>query len=141
MSSESETRRLVVLAAAIGFIGVAAGAFGAHALADRVPAARLATFETGARYALYHALALLGIAALTRWWPEPHRMLRWSGYLMAAGVVLFSGSLFMLVLTDTPWLGAVTPLGGVCFLLGWAVLGTTAWHQQKASGSAGLPEA
>lgn len=109
----------VALGAISGFISVAAGAFGAHALKARLPADLLAIFETGARYQMYHALALvlIGLLGLSR----PSGLLDGAGYAMLAGTVLFSGSLYVLALTDTRWLGAITPLGGVAFLLGWAL--------------------
>jgi uncharacterized membrane protein YgdD (TMEM256/DUF423 family) len=108
------------LGAAFGFLGVAAGAFGAHALRGRVPADMLAVFETGARYEMYHALALLAVAlAAAR---APSGALRAAGWLFAAGIVVFSGSLYLLALTGIRVLGAITPLGGLCFLAGWVAL-------------------
>lgn len=98
-------------------IGVAAGAFGAHALKGVVSPELLVVYETGVRYQLVHAVALLavGLAAAIR--PEG----RWAlpTCLFVAGTALFSGSLYVLALTGIRWLGAVTPLGGVCFLAGW----------------------
>lgn len=99
------------------FLGVAAGAFGAHALKTRVTPELLLVFETGVRYQLIHAIALLavGLAAVHRpsgSWAIPVG-------LFTAGTVLFSGSLYALALSGVRWLGAVTPLGGVCFLAGW----------------------
>ena len=109
-----------MLGAILGFIGVAAGAFGAHALRDRLPADMLQVFETGARYQLMHALALVGVAlAGTR---SAGRALATAGWMFAAGIVLFSGSLYALALTGTRAWGAVTPLGGLCLLAGWAAL-------------------
>lgn len=113
--------RLFFIAGAVAAgIGVAAGAFGAHGLETRVTADRLATFQTGVTYQMYHALALLFVgwaAAQGGGWP-----ITGAGYCFLAGIVIFSGSLYLLVLTDTPWLGAVTPLGGVAFIVGWALL-------------------
>lgn len=99
------------------FLGVAAGAFGAHALKTRVTPELLLVFETGVRYQLIHAIALLavGLAAVHRpsgSWAIPVG-------LFTAGTVVFSGSLYALALSGVRWLGAVTPLGGVCFLAGW----------------------
>jgi uncharacterized membrane protein YgdD (TMEM256/DUF423 family) len=101
-------------------IAVGAGAFGAHGLRSRITPDLLAVFETAARYQMYHALALLAVAwAATRWpGPWPAR----AGWLFVAGTVLFSGSLYILALSGVRWLGAVTPLGGVAFLAGWACL-------------------
>ncbi len=102
------------------FLAVAAGAFGAHALRARLSAELLAAFETGARYQMYHALALLLVAwAVTRW---PGAPVRAAGWLFVGGTVLFSGSLYLLALTGARWLGAVTPLGGLLFLAGWLAL-------------------
>ncbi|NKB90476.1 MAG: DUF423 domain-containing protein [Acidobacteria bacterium] len=101
-------------------IGVAAGAFGAHGLEGRITPERLVTFETAVRYQMYHALALLAVAwATTRWPGTPTTA---AGWLFVVGTVVFSGSLYLLVLTDTRWLGAITPIGGVAFLAGWACL-------------------
>ena len=108
------------LGAASAFIAVAAGAFGAHALRARLSPDLLATFETGARYQMYHALALLAAAwATTRW---PGSLIQWAGWLFVVGTVLFSGSLYALALSGVRWLGAVTPFGGVAFLGGWVCL-------------------
>ena len=101
-------------------IAVAAGAFGAHWLAEHVSSARLNTFETAVRYQMYHALALLFVGWAVFQWPV--WQLSWAGYFFLSGIVLFSGSLYALVLTDTPWLGAITPLGGVAFIVGWALV-------------------
>ncbi len=108
-------RPLLVLAAAFGFTGVAAGAFGAHALRDILDPA--GPFETAARYQMYHALALFGVAlAVGR---SPSRLWTVSGALFTVGIIVFSGSLYALSLTGTRLWGAVTPLGGVCLLAGW----------------------
>lgn len=103
-------------------IAVVLGAFGAHALEGRVPAERLDVFETGVRYQMYHALALLivGWAAARRAGAEG--LLPWAGACFLVGIIVFSGSLYLLVITDTPWLGAVTPVGGLAFIAGWALL-------------------
>ena len=108
------------LGAASAFIAVAAGAFGAHALRARLSPDLLATFETGARYQMYHALALLAAAWATARWPGS--LIQWAGWLFVVGTVLFSGSLYALALSGVRWLGAVTPFGGVAFLGGWVCL-------------------
>lgn len=113
------------LGAVNGFLAVAAGAFGAHALKQRLTPEALAVFETGARYQMYHALALLLVAALA----ANGRDLDASGWAFLAGIVLFSGSLYALALSGVKVLGAVTPLGGVAFLVGWALL---AWRSFKS---------
>lgn len=103
----------VTVGAVLGFLGVAAGAFGAHALRGSLPAERLEIFETAVRYQLVHALALVMAGIL-----EAGR----AGWAFFLGVVVFSGSLYLLVLTDRRWLGAVTPIGGLLFLAGWVLL-------------------
>ncbi len=113
-------RRFMTLGAASAFIAVAAGAFGAHALRARIELPMLVAFETGARYQMYHALALIAVAwAVTRW---PGRLAETAGWCFVAGTVLFSGSLYLMALTGQRALGAVTPLGGVAFLTGWLCL-------------------
>ncbi len=106
-------------------VAVAAGAFGAHLLRDRLAADLLATFETGARYQMYHALALIGVglamgrgAGLTA---------VWAGWLFIVGSIIFSGSLYALAITGARWWGAVAPFGGVCFILGWAAFAWSVW--------------
>jgi uncharacterized membrane protein YgdD (TMEM256/DUF423 family) len=103
-----------------GFIAVAAGAFGAHALRARLTPDSLAVFETAARYQMYHALGLLAVAWASARWPGalPH----WAGWLFVLGTLLFSGSLYALALTGARWLGGITPFGGLAFLAGWLCL-------------------
>ena len=101
-------------------LGVAAGAFAAHALRQKVPADLLAIFETGARYQIYHGLGLLAVAFAATRWPLGHA--DWAGWAFLTGILLFSGSLYALSLSGVRAFGAVTPLGGVCFLAGWALL-------------------
>lgn len=121
-------RLFVGLGALSGLMGAAAGAFGAHALKERLPADLLAVFEVGVRYQMYHALALVGTAwAVTRW---PGGAAQAAGWLFVAGTVIFSGSLYVLALSGQRWWGAVTPLGGVAFLAGWACL---AWAALRGS--------
>ena len=113
-------RLFFALGSASALVAVAAGAFGAHGLRARLTPDLLEVFETGARYQMYHALALLAVGwAATRWpGPWPAR----AGWLFVAGTLLFSGSLYALALSGARWLGAVTPFGGVAFLAGWACL-------------------
>jgi uncharacterized membrane protein YgdD (TMEM256/DUF423 family) len=108
------------LGAVLAGLAVALGAFGAHGLRARVTPDLLAVFETGVRYQMYHALALIGLSLAWTRWSTSH--LTAAGYLFLAGIVLFSGSLYLLTLTGTRWWGAVTPLGGVAFLAGWIAL-------------------
>jgi uncharacterized membrane protein YgdD (TMEM256/DUF423 family) len=122
--------RLLLTGVTAALLGVGLGAFGAHALADRLTPADLATFETAVRYQMYHALALVGLGALRR--GRPSRWFDRAGALFAVGIAIFSGSLYLLVLTGTRWLGAVTPLGGVAFLAGWALFATGLLREEEA---------
>jgi uncharacterized membrane protein YgdD (TMEM256/DUF423 family) len=117
----SATDRLFFLLGSLSaLVSVAAGAFGAHALRARLAPDLLAVFETAARYQMYHALALLAVAWAVGRWPGP--LVAWAGWLFVAGTLLFSGSLYALALSGVRWLGAITPLGGLCFLAGWVCL-------------------
>ena len=112
------------LGAVSAMLAVGAGAFGAHALRARISPEHLAIFETGARYQIYHALALLAVAwAVSRW---PGSLPVFAGWLFVLGSILFSGSLYILALTGVRWWGAVTPIGGLAFLGGWICLMLTA---------------
>ncbi len=119
-------RIFFILGSLSGLIAVTAGAFGAHSLRDRLSADLLATFETGARYQMYHALALLLAAWATTRWPGPLTSV--AGWLFVAGTLIFSGSLYALSLSGLRWLGAITPLGGVAFIGGWLCLALAAWR-------------
>jgi uncharacterized membrane protein YgdD (TMEM256/DUF423 family) len=112
--------------AVLGAFGVAAGAFGAHGLRSRVTPEMLAVFETGVRYHLVHALALLATAWAAARWPSPAVTV--AGWLFVAGVLVFSGSLYLLVLTGFRGLGAVTPFGGVALITGWILLAWASWR-------------
>ena len=113
-------RTVLAMAGLTGAFGVGLGAFGAHALAARLAPADLATFETGARYQMFHAVALLGVGA----WLDRHpaRRLQWAARAFGLGVLIFSGSLYAVVLTGHRWLGAVTPIGGVALIAGWILV-------------------
>jgi len=115
------------LGSASALIAVALGAFGAHGLRARIVPDMLATFEIGVRYQMYHALALLAVGAIAG--RLPTGAVSAAGWLFVAGTVIFSGSLYTLALTGQRWLGAVTPLGGLAFLAGWAVLAWAAWSR------------
>ena len=118
-------RLFFVLGAVSALLAVALGAFGAHALRGRLSSEMLSVFEVGVRYHMYHALALLAVGwASSRW---PAGPVTAAGWLFVAGTVIFSGSLYLLCLTGARWLGAVTPLGGLALLLGWAALALGAW--------------
>ncbi len=113
-------RRFLIAGCILGGLAVAAGAFGAHSLRDLVTPERLSVFETAVRYQMYHALALLAVAWLSE--RVDGRMASTAGYLFVVGTLIFSGSLYLLVLTGVTWLGAITPLGGVAFIAGWIAL-------------------
>jgi len=119
-------RSFLMLAAFFGFTGVALGAFAAHGLKNRLSPEYLAIFHTGVLYQLIHALAILGVAVLAA--QLPGRLMTWAGFSFALGIVLFSGSLYVLTLTGVSKLGIITPFGGLAFLVGWALLGLTAWR-------------
>lgn len=113
-------RIFLMLGSACGLIAVMAGAFGAHALRQRLGPDLLAVFETGARYQMYHALALLLVALLIPRLPGTLPVA--AGWLFFAGIVVFSGSLYVLALSGVRWLGAITPLGGLALMAGWVCL-------------------
>jgi len=122
----SATARLLLLLGSVnGGLAVILGAFGAHALRSRIDPAMLDVYHTGSQYHFYHALALLALAALATRLPDL-AALRWSGWLMTLGIVLFSGSLYLLAITGIRWLGAITPLGGLAFIAAWAMLAVAA---------------
>ena len=122
------TRAFFSIGAMLGALGVAAGAFGAHGLKVRVSPEMLAAFETGVRYHLIHALALLAVAwATTRW---ASAAIHAAGWLFLVGVLLFSGSLYAMCLTGVRELGAITPIGGAAFIMGWLLLAWGAWTSQ-----------
>lgn len=122
-------RAFITIGAISAFVSVAAGAFGAHALRERLSEAALGTFQTGAQYQMYHALATLAVGVLlARFSIDGSTWLTAAGWLFIAGTILFSGSLYLLAVTDVRWLGAITPLGGVAFLLGWLALAVGIWR-------------
>jgi uncharacterized membrane protein YgdD (TMEM256/DUF423 family) len=119
-------RVFFIAGALLAGLGVAAGAFGAHALRARLTPEFLNVFETGVRYHLIHALGLLSTAWATTRWPGPATNA--AGWLFLAGIFLFSGSLYGLTLSGIRPLGAITPLGGVAFIAGWLILAWAVWH-------------
>ena len=114
-----------------GFLAVALGAFAAHGLKQRLSEELLAAFETGARYQMFHALALLAVALLSGRAASPATSV--AGWAFTLGILLFSGSLYLLALSGVRWLGAITPLGGVALLVGWAALAVAAWQTVPGS--------
>ena len=125
--------RIVLSAAALaGFLAVALGAFGAHGLKERLAPDMMAVFQTAVQYHFYHALALLLVASLMLSKPATSG-LGLSAACFVTGLLLFSGSLYLLAVTGARWLGAITPLGGLAFLIGWLAL---SWAAFKLQGSA-----
>ena len=122
----SAPRVLLTAGAVAALAGVAAGAFGAHGLEGRVEPRLVEVFETGARYQMYHARGLLALGLAAARWPDP--LWSWAGALFGAGILVFSGSLYALGLTGVGWLGAVTPVGGLAYLAGWAAAAAAAWR-------------
>jgi uncharacterized membrane protein YgdD (TMEM256/DUF423 family) len=122
-------RTALFLGAAAMFVAVGLGAFGAHALRGRVAPEMAAVWQTGVQYQAWHALALLAVGLLLRTTPD-RRGVQWAGVLFAAGIVIFSGSLYALALSGIRGLGAITPFGGAAFLAGWAVLAWTLWRER-----------
>lgn len=120
-------RLFLIIGALSGAIAITLGAFGAHALRASLSPELLDTFETAVRYQMYHALALLAVGLViakysaTGW-------LSASGWLFLVGTILFSGSLYLLAITNTRWLGAITPFGGIAFILGWLCLAVGMWQ-------------
>ena len=121
-------RLFFALGALSALVAVAAGAFGAHALRNRLVPDMQGVFEIGARYHMYHALALLAAAWAVGRWPGGPAVA--AGWLFVAGTLIFSGSLYLLALTGQRWLGAITPLGGLAFILGWVAL---AWSALRSA--------
>ena len=113
-------RLFLALGGVAALLAVALGAFGAHALKGRLPPEMLAVWHTGIEYHLFHALGLLAVGLVAAQLPES-ALLRWSGWLMLAGIALFSGSLYALALSGERWVGAVTPVGGLAFLAAWVL--------------------
>ncbi|MBK5398807.1 DUF423 domain-containing protein [Pseudomonas sp. TH39(2020)] len=119
-------RGFLMLAAFFGFTGVALGAFAAHGLKSRLTPEYLTIFHTGVTYQLVHTLALLGVALLAT--QIPGRLITWAGASFVIGILLFSGSLYLLTVTGVSKLGIITPFGGLAFLVGWLCLGLAAWR-------------
>lgn len=126
MIGRSPSQRIFVLGTVFAGSAVAAGAFGAHALKSILDAPSLQVFDTATRYQMYHAVALCIVSwAIDRY---PEQRLEQIGWLFTIGILLFSGSLYMVSLAGIRWLGAVTPIGGLAFLAGWILLGWRIWR-------------
>ena len=124
-------RRFLLMGGITAFLAVAFGAFGAHSLRDVLTKNdTVSVYQTAAQYQMAHALALILVALLAERLNET-RLIRAVGNLFGAGMVLFSGSLYLLAITNIKWLGAITPLGGLCFLTGWVLLTAAAWRESR----------
>lgn len=121
------SKTILMIAAVMMALAVAIGAFGAHGLKSHLSDEMLQTYKTGVDYHFYHALGLLLVGVLSL--NMPSGLLNWSAILLAAGIVLFSGSLYVLAITGIKWLGAVTPLGGLSFIAGWILLFAAVWKK------------
>ena len=119
-------RNLLVTGALTAMLGVALGAFGAHALKARLDAPMLLIWQTAVQYHLIHALGIIAVAIAAVHWS--HAAMNWAGWAMFVGVLLFSGSLYLLAFTGIRWLGAITPLGGLAFIAGWLLFAYAAWR-------------
>ncbi len=127
MGIQKMIKLFLFIGSTLAGLSVAGGAFGSHALKDKLSDRTLEIFETGTKYQMYHALALILVALLlTRQETVPMTMIS-AGYSFIAGILIFSGSLYALSLTGIKWLGAVAPIGGAAFLIGWTSLAIAAW--------------
>jgi len=124
--------KFLLLGSLSALLSVAMGAFGAHGLKSVISPEMLTVYQTGVTYQMYHALGLIGVALIHRQAPNS-KLLHWAGWLMFAGILLFSGSLYSLALLNLNWLGMITPVGGVCFLTAWLLITLFAAKNIKAS--------
>jgi uncharacterized membrane protein YgdD (TMEM256/DUF423 family) len=130
MTGRSSAQRFLALGSILAGLGVAAGAFGAHALKDILDPPMLQVFETATRYVMYHAFGLCIVSwAIDRY---PEQRLEKSGWLFLIGILLFSGSLYVVSLAGIRWVGAVTPIGGLAFMTGWLLLAWGVWRDARA---------
>jgi uncharacterized membrane protein YgdD (TMEM256/DUF423 family) len=130
MIGRSSAQRFLALGSILAGLGVAAGAFGAHALKDILDPPMLQVFETATRYVMYHAFGLCIVSwAIDRY---PEQRLEKSGWLFLIGILLFSGSLYVVSLAGIRWMGAVTPIGGLAFMIGWLLLAWGVWRDARA---------
>jgi len=121
------SKTIIMTASIFLALAVAIGAFGAHGLKSQLSAEMLQTYKTGVEYHFYHALGLLLIGVLAISFPSSH--LKWSAILLSVGIILFSGSLYVLAISGIKWLGAITPLGGLSFIAGWILLFIAVWKK------------
>lgn len=122
------TKTFLLLGSINAALAVGLGAFGAHVLRGRLSESLLSTYQTGVQYHFYHALGLFAVALVASQLPNSI-LVKWSGWLMLAGIILFSASLYLLSITGMRWLGAITPLGGVAFISAWLLLAAAVFKQ------------
>ncbi len=120
MNLSKTSRNFILIGASGGFLSVALGAFGAHAIKQWLSADLMAVYQTAVSYQMYHSLGLILIALVYQ--HQQNRLVKTAGWLMLSGITIFSGSLYILTLTGTRWLGAITPVGGILLLLSWLLL-------------------
>lgn len=123
-------RAFIWIGAFAAFFAVAMGAFGAHALRDLLPPNLMSAYHTGVNYHMWHALGMIGVGLIGREINTP--LIRASGWMMLAGILLFSGSLYLLSLTGLTWLGMITPFGGTAFLVAWALLALAVYSHRNS---------
>lgn len=131
MMQRTVARRWIATAGISGAAAVSLGAFGAHGLRAVLPLQAMTIYETAVSYHFWHTLALLGCGILMGVWPERERVLGWSAAGFAAGIVLFSGSLYGLSMSDQRWLGLITPVGGLCWIAAWLLLAWACYAKTK----------
>jgi uncharacterized membrane protein YgdD (TMEM256/DUF423 family) len=126
--------RFIVIGAIASLLCVVIGAFGAHSLKELLSESMMRNYETGVQYQMFHSLGLIVIGMLSFLWGKDSQARAWlnrAGWLLLLGIVLFSGSLYTMALTGKTWLGAITPIGGVSFIAGWAILTAVAWRAHR----------
>jgi uncharacterized membrane protein YgdD (TMEM256/DUF423 family) len=120
-------KTIIMVAAALLAVAVAVGAFGAHGLKPRLTQEMMQIYKTGVEYHFYHAIGLLLIGLLSM--QSPSGLLNWSAFFLAVGILLFSGSLYLMAISGIKWLGAITPIGGLSFIAGWILLFVAIWKK------------
>jgi uncharacterized membrane protein YgdD (TMEM256/DUF423 family) len=129
LKKDNMSKAILMTASILLALAVSIGAFGAHGLKAHLSTDMLLTYKTGVEYHFYHALGLLLIGILSLMYPS--NLLNWSAILLAVGIVLFSGSLYIMAITGIKWLGAITPFGGLSFIAGWVLLIVAIWKNMK----------
>ena len=126
MDVDASSRRLIAVGCVLAGIGVAAGAFGAHMLKTMLEQPMLAAYDTGTRYQMYHAFGMILAGMAARLFGDPRLVT--AGWIFAAGMVMFCGSLYGIALAGLKWMGPITPLGGLTFIIGWGLFGWRLWR-------------